>query len=55
MLDGGLPGCDGVVYLDSKDRKMILLRKTFHSVPLAESGIPTSRRFAFYDEVFCLF
>ena len=51
MAEGGLPGVDGVVYLDSKDRKMILLRKTLRSVPLAESGIPLSRRFAFYDEV----
>jgi hypothetical protein len=51
MANGGLPGVDGVVYLDSKDRKMILLRKTLRSVPLAESGIPTSKRFAFYDEV----
>lgn len=52
MSEGGLSGVDGVVYLDSKDRKMILLRKTLRSVPLAESGIPLSRRFfAFYDEV----
>jgi len=55
MSEGGLPGVDGVVYLDSKDRKMILLRKTLRSVPLAGSGIPLSRRFAFYDEVTFLF
>ena len=51
MADGGLPGVDGVVYLDSLDRKMILLRKTMRSVLLEESGVPTSKRFAFYDEV----
>ena len=51
LLRRGLSGCAGVVFLDSLDRKMILVRSTGHVVPLAASGIPAELRFAFYDQI----
>jgi hypothetical protein len=47
----GLPWCDGVVFLDESDRKMILVRATGRVLKLAQSGIPSDKRFAFYDQV----
>ena len=37
--------------LDEYDRKMILVRATGRVVKLETSGVPASRRFAFYDQV----
>ena len=51
LLDVGLSWCDGVVFLDELDRKMILLRKTGRVVRLEISGVPAAKRFAFYDQV----
>ena len=51
LLERGLPDIDGVVFLDDKDRKMILLRRSRKVIPLAACGIPLSKRFAFYDQV----
>ena len=51
LSDGGLPWCEGVVFLDESDRKMILVRATGRVLKLAQSGIPAERRFAFYDQV----
>ena len=51
LLDVGLSWCDGVVFLDELDRKMILLRKTGRVVRLEISGVPATKRFAFYDQV----
>ena len=43
---------DGVVYLDSEDRQMILLRGgQGRPVALAQVGLPPERRFSFYDQV----
>merc|ERR1719162_767380 len=42
---------DGVVFLDHRDRKMILLRHGMHVVRLAQAGVPVHRRFTFYDQV----
>ena len=42
---------DGVVFLDHKDRKMILMRHGFNVVRLNQSGIPPHRRFSFYDQI----
>lgn len=52
LLSGdGLPWCEGVVFLDESDRKMILVRATGRVLKLAQSGIATEKRFAFYDQV----
>ena len=51
LLEHGLTHCDGVVYLDAADRKMILIRSTMKSMLLSQCGIDRTRRFAFYDQV----
>ena len=44
----------GVVFLDDRDRKMVLVRSTMRAVELEDSGIGPDQRFAFYDQVlFC--
>ena len=42
---------DGVVFLDSADRQMILIRHGMNVVRLNQAGIPARRRFAFYDQI----
>lgn len=42
---------DGVVFLDHKDRKMILMRHGMNVVRMNQSGIPPHRRFSFYDQI----
>ncbi|AAZ13558.1 hypothetical protein, conserved [Trypanosoma brucei brucei TREU927] len=42
---------DGVVFLDAKDRQMILQRSNGLLVPVAQSGIALNRRFTFFDQV----
>jgi len=51
LKDDGMPWCEGVVYLDEHDRKMIVVRATGRSVKLEQCGISKNRRFAFYDQV----
>ena len=52
MLTHGLPSqFEGVVFLDHRDRKMILLRHGMHVVRLAQAGVPVDRRFSFYDQI----
>ena len=51
LLARGLPWCDGVVFLNERDEKMIFVRATGRAVPFEKSGIAVSRRFAFYDQV----
>ena len=51
LLTHGLPDKEGVVFLDELDRKMILIRSTMSVLPLAQSGVPDTKRFAFYDQV----
>jgi len=51
LLDKGLSWCDGVVFLDEFDRKMILVRATGRVVKLETCGVPLERRFAFYDQI----
>ena len=43
--------CEGVVFLDEYDRKMILVKATGRVVKLQQCGIPVEKRFAFYDQV----
>jgi thiol-disulfide isomerase/thioredoxin len=51
LLDAGLEGKEGVVFLDELDRKMILVRATGRVLKLDECGIPLDQRFAFYDQI----
>ena len=51
LLENGLDGFDGVVFLDELDRKMIMLRSSFVILPLAQCGIPLSRMFVFFDQI----
>ena len=51
LADGGLPGMDGVVFLNQYDDKMVLVRRTGKVVKLSQSGIGKSRRFSFFDQV----
>jgi len=51
LLDNGLPWCEGVVFLDEADRKMILVRATGRVLKLSQCGIAKEKRFAFYDQV----
>ena len=51
LLERGLTHVDGVVFLDAKDRQMLLLRAGGKIVPLAQSALPWHRRFTFYDQV----
>ena len=46
-----LPWCEGVVFLDEDDRKMILVRATGRVQEMDTCGIPATKRFAFYDQV----
>ena len=51
LLENGLRGIDGVVFLDEEDRKMICVRKGYRVMKVAQSGVPLNRRFAFYDQI----
>ena len=51
LLAHGLTGMEGVVYLDEKDRKVILLRAGLRVLPLAGCGVAPHRRFTFFDQV----
>ena len=51
LLDNGLHGLQGVVYLGEDDTKMIYERRTRASIKLEDSSIPSHRRFTFYDQV----
>jgi hypothetical protein len=42
---------EGVVFLDGSDRQVVLLRSSEMIVPIAQCGIPLSRRFTFFDQV----
>ncbi len=50
LLENGLP-MDGVVFLDSADRKMILVRSSMTVMELSQSGIPRHSRFTFFDHI----
>lgn len=51
LLRRGLPWCDGVVFLDSLDRRQVLVRATGRVVSEDQCGISLDRRFAFYDQI----
>ena len=43
--------CEGVVFLDESDEKVVLVKATGRVVKLAQCGIGLEARFAFYDQV----
>eukprot|EP00941_MAST-03F_sp_MAST-3F-sp1_P005353 g5353.t1 len=45
------PWAEGVVFLDRKDRKIVLERSSGRLMPLAQCGIKHENRFTFYDQV----
>jgi hypothetical protein len=51
LLDHGLPWCEGVVFLDDNDAKVVLIRSTRRVLKMAQCGIQPDRRFAFYDQI----
>ena len=51
LLQRGLVGMGGVVFLDDADRKMVLLRHEAAAVPLEQCGLSEGQRFSFYDQV----
>eukprot|EP00672_Neobodo_designis_P024537 CAMPEP_0174834562 /NCGR_PEP_ID=MMETSP1114-20130205/4894_1 /TAXON_ID=312471 /ORGANISM="Neobodo designis, Strain CCAP 1951/1" /LENGTH=418 /DNA_ID=CAMNT_0016068475 /DNA_START=1 /DNA_END=1253 /DNA_ORIENTATION=- len=44
------PTFDAVVYLDSADRQMALLRANRLTVPVSQCGVPLAKRFTFFDQ-----
>lgn len=52
MLAHGLGRwCEGVVFLDEHDEKMILVKATGRVLKLSQCGIAVDKRFAFYDQI----
>ncbi|CEL97859.1 unnamed protein product [Vitrella brassicaformis CCMP3155] len=51
LLAAGLKGHDGVVFLDSQDRQMVLMREGGKVLPLAQCGLSWDKRFTFYDQI----
>lgn len=45
----------GVVFLDERDRKMVMVRSTMRAVELEDSGIGPNQYFSFYDQVISFF
>jgi hypothetical protein len=50
LLNKGLTGFDACIFLDSRDRKMALLRLGMTVVRLEQCGVALDRRFTFYDQ-----
>jgi hypothetical protein len=51
LLKAGLKDMKGVVFLDEEDRQMILMRKGWKVMKLADCGLAFNERFSFYDHV----
>ena len=51
LIENGLPGLAGVVFLGENDTKMIYERRTRYAIKLEDSSIPIRKRFTFYDQV----
>ena len=43
--------CEGVVFLDESDEKMILVKATGRVLKLSQCGVSVEKRFAFYDQI----
>jgi len=51
LLNNGLEGFDGVVFMDEFDRKMVMLRESRRVVKLSQCGVPIEKRFTFFDQI----
>eukprot|EP00929_Paragymnodinium_shiwhaense_P084618 TRINITY_DN45263_c0_g3_i1.p1 TRINITY_DN45263_c0_g3~~TRINITY_DN45263_c0_g3_i1.p1 ORF type:complete len:2284 (+),score=520.79 TRINITY_DN45263_c0_g3_i1:413-6853(+) len=51
LLQNGLAGLHGVVFLNEQDERVVLLRDGMRIVDLAQSGLSPEQRFTFYDHV----
>mmetsp|Transcript_7246 Transcript_7246/g.21392 ORF Transcript_7246/g.21392 Transcript_7246/m.21392 type:complete len:5155 (-) Transcript_7246:1654-17118(-) len=51
LLEAGLEWCQGVVFLDEADRKMVLVRATMRVVEIDQCGIKPTELFALYDQI----
>ena len=52
LLDVGLGRwCEGVVFLDENDEKVILVKATGRVLKLSQCGVSVEQRFAFYDQI----
>jgi len=52
LLEYGLgEWCEGVVFLDDSDEKMVYVRASGRVIKLSQCGIPLESRFAFYDHI----
>ena len=52
LLERGLSRwCEGVVFLDENDEKVILVKATGRVLKLSQCGIAVENRFAFYDQI----
>ena len=43
--------CEGVVFLDESDEKVILVKATMRVLKLSQCGVSLEQRFAFYDQI----
>jgi hypothetical protein len=51
LLRKGLRGMKGVVFLDHRDEKMVLVREGWRVLKLDDCGLENEDRFSFYDQV----
>ncbi|KAH8582661.1 very large low complexity [Cryptosporidium sp. chipmunk genotype I] len=51
LLRNGLKDIDAVVFIDDRDKQMIMLRDGFRIIEISQCGVSLERRFAFYDHV----
>ena len=51
LLENGLEWCNGVVFLDENDRKMVLVRATLRIVGIDQCGIKATELFVLYDQI----
>ncbi|KOO21586.1 nxn protein [Chrysochromulina tobinii] len=52
LLANGLSAwCEGVVFIDESDEKVILVKATGRVLKLSQCGISLEKRFAFYDQI----
>lgn len=51
LLEAGLSWCQGIVFLDEADRKMVLVRATMRVVEIDQCGIKPTELFALYDQI----
>ncbi|KAL7066785.1 EF hand family protein [Cryptosporidium serpentis] len=51
LLRNGLRGIEAVVFIDDKDKQMIMLRDGFRIIEISQCGISLDKRFTFYDHI----